>query len=151
MINTERDSLIGNENIDIYIVTSFLLLGYIIISIVPIFLDILFGFSHIIHCNTLEKPLIDILIWMRVNGIISFFTLIMLIIIQKKLFIPDRISYKIVHIFGIVMNIFLVLWSGIGMISFFMYYDINDNYYIMIRMGIAPAICILKLLEIYYT
>lgn len=147
MINTETETLIKNNiyNTDICIV------GWFILSISSLFLDILFGFSHIIHCNTLEKPLIDIFIWMRVNGIISFFTLIMLIIIQKKLFIPDRISYKLVHIFGLVMNIFLVLWSGIGMASFFMHYDINDNYYIMIRMGIAPAICILKLLEIYYT
>ena len=145
MINTETETLIKNNiyNTNIYIV------GYFILSISSLFLDILFGFFNIIHCNTLEKPLINIFIWMRVNGIISFFTLIMLIIIQKELFIHDRISYKIIHIIGIGMNIFLVLWSGIGMASFFMHYDINDNYYIMIRMGISPVICILKLLEMY--
>jgi len=147
MIIAETEPLIKNNiyNFDICIVICSIL------SISSLFLDILFGFINIIHCNTFEKPLINIFIWMRVNGIISLFTLVMLIIIRNEVFIYYGISYKLVRIISIVLNLFLVVWSGIGMVSFFMHYDINDNYYIMIRMGIAPVISILKLLEMYYS
>jgi hypothetical protein len=157
MRNTERETLIEIEiendiyNTDLCIIGCSLLIGYIILSIGPLILDILFGFSNIINCNILQKPLIDIFIWMRVNGIISLSTLIMLIIIRKEVFDKHGLNYKIVRTLGLVINGFLLIWTGIGMTSFFMNYDIYDNYYIMLRMAMAPLFSILKLLEIYYS
>jgi hypothetical protein len=75
----------------------------------------------------------------------------MLIIIRKEVFDKHGLNYKIVRTLGLVINGFLLIWTGIGMTSFFMNYDIYDNYYIMLRMAIAPLFSILKLLEMYYS
>jgi len=140
----EDTPLINNNdnNTNICIIGCAVLFNYFIVFILPIFLDILFGFGNIIQCAYYEKPLIDIFIWMKVNGILSLFSF-GCFFMRKQLGIPF-------YIINIVINIFLLLLTIIGTVSFFMYYNINDNSYIFIRMIMAPIIMIAKLVEIYY-
>jgi hypothetical protein len=127
-----------------------LICGYFTMFIFPIFLDLIFGFGKIIDCMYNEEPFLDIFIWMSVNGVFSLCSLGCLIM-RRRLLIPyDFFWYKLFYLADIVINIFILIWTAIGMASFFIYYNIYDNSYVLVRMVLAPVICVLRLVDIYY-
>jgi len=149
---SDRSTLLTEDNsFDFIIMGCSIFCGYFILVILPIFLDIIFGFSNLIQCKFYEQPFLDIFTWMSVNGIFSLISFT-LFIMRKRLLIPyDFFWYKIFYLIDVVLNIFILIWTAIGMASFFMYYNINDNAYILVRMAVAPVICMIRLVELYNT
>jgi len=148
----DRSILLTEDNsIGLIMVACTAMCGYFTLVVLPIFLDILFGFSNLIQCKFYEQPFLDVFTWMTVNGIFSLLSF-SCIIMRKRLLIPyDFFWYNIFYLIDVVLNIFILIWTAIGTASFFMYYNINDNAYILVRMAVAPVICILRLVDLYNT
>jgi hypothetical protein len=127
------------------------LCGYFTLVVLPIFLDIIFGFSSLIQCKFYEQPFLDIFTWMAINGIFTLLSFTCMIIRKKLLISYDFFWYKIFYLIDVVLNIFILIWTAIGTASFFMYYNINDNAYILVRMIVAPVVCMIRLVDLYNT
>jgi hypothetical protein len=130
------------------------------ISIVTVFLDIIFGYTTYTNENDYKlyicenNPLIEINKWLLANGLFGYLGLITFLIIKK--ISMDDFSKKVVKVFHYVTHGFCFFWSIIGIYVYFKYYyginkciHINPflYYYSFIRLIFAPIIYLYKIIE----
>lgn len=129
---------------------------YSILLVIPIFADLIFGFTNVYYYNNYncinpqnsKSPFIDITSWILVNGLFGYFGIIMYI---KLKFINTEEGFckKLTRMSCYAINLFSLIWIIIGMISFFINYYNTDKCissypllynYLLIRMILGPLI-----------
>jgi len=144
-------------NCSLVIVSFMVLLLYFLFNVVTVFFDFIFGFMDVYDYNPVN-PLVKIKSWLIVNGIFGYIGLILLVILGRIYTENNEnvFARKTIKISCYFINGFLVVWTSIGMVSFFVnYYNMNTSHkffynYLLIRIIIAPIISVYKLAEIYF-
>ena len=156
-IINNRNSYEGSNNLfNIFLVGFCTYLIYFTLVIIPVFIDLIFGFVNVYYYNKYEcifyenakTPFIDITSWMLVNGLFGYLGIVMYINL-KYIHTEYGFCNKLVRVFCYFISLFSLLWNIFGMISFFRnYYKVDkciSSYpllynYTLIRMILGPII-----------
>lgn len=159
--NSLENSIEKQYSSNIYticIISSLVFILYFILIVPMFFMDIFIGLMYELDeftCKEVQNPIVKIDKWLFLNGIIGYLGLIILICL-KRIYIDEGFGRRILKIFGYVINVFLFIWTGLGLTLFFKdYYEKTDCFnsyiynYILIRMILAPIVGFFKFMEIY--
>ena len=132
----------SNCNYTLFCLSFMTLLLYFLFNVATVFFDFIFGVVYIKS-------------WLIVNGILGYIGLILLVM-MTRIYTEDTFLRKTLKMSAYFINGFLVVWTVIGMTSFFRdYYGIDTSHkvlynYLLIRMILAPIISLYKLGEICF-
>lgn len=150
----ERDKEESYVNYSVLCVSFMSMLLYFLFNIATVFFDFIFGFMDTYDYFPMN-PFVEIKSWLTVSGVFGYIGLILLVMLTR-IYREDTFVRKVGKISAYFTNTFMLIWTGVGMASFFRdYYGMNTSHtffynYLLIRMILAPITSIYKLCEVYF-